>query len=224
MKVTGQLPGEHVNQPKVIGAEPDFKRSGNHTLCPGCGIYLQSSNQSLSVTCPACNTSGFQFPDNVPTCEGCGTRGLCAVVDGVHWKFWVPWPPEVTQKFCGQADEETGISERIHKHGAQLSEWLHRKPHTIRYMNSEELAILRKETIDALMAQGATRERAEELTASLPTGGERLQPVAEHAVDTEANFPGTTSSTESTCPISTTTGDLVIPFDCPAKYRWWQGG
>src|SRR6266498_5337671 len=102
MKATGNLPGEHINQPKVIGAERDFTRCGDEIFCPECGVYFKSASPSLAITCPACKLSVFQFPDNVPMCPGCGTRGLCAIIDGVHWKLWVPFPPEVMQKFWEQ--------------------------------------------------------------------------------------------------------------------------
>jgi hypothetical protein len=58
------------------------------------------------MSCPRCELRGFQFPDNVPTCEGCGTRGLCFVVDHVHWKMWVPFPPEIMEKLREAADPD----------------------------------------------------------------------------------------------------------------------
>jgi hypothetical protein len=84
--------------PKVVGADPDFRRVDDKIVCPGCDLHFKSSSPSLAMTCPRCKLRGFQFPDNVPICEGCGTRGLCFVVDDVHWKMWVPFPPEIMEK------------------------------------------------------------------------------------------------------------------------------
>jgi hypothetical protein len=97
-------------RPTVIGADPDFKRSGDEIVCPGCGIHSRWFSPSLAVVCPSCKLTGFQFPDHVPTCEGCGTRGLCFVVDNVHWKIWVSFPPEVMQKLREQADPDNIVS------------------------------------------------------------------------------------------------------------------
>ena len=67
---------------------------------------------------------------------------------------------------------------RVRDQMITLAEWLTRKPNTIRYMTPEQLRDLRREIIDALIAQGASRERAEELTATLPAVG-NLQSFAE---------------------------------------------
>jgi hypothetical protein len=90
--------------PKVIGADADFKRSGDEIVCPGCGLHFKFSSPSLATTCPGCNLPGFQFPENVPTCEGCGTRGLCFVVDDVHWKMWVSFLPHVMRRLWESAE------------------------------------------------------------------------------------------------------------------------
>jgi hypothetical protein len=238
MKITGHGRSGERNQPVVIGAESNFKRSTDQILCPECGSHFQSSSFNVPMTCPSCKATGFQFPDNVPTCPGCGTRGLCAIIDGVHWKLWVPFPPEVMQKFWVQWNESReggndnfgapSSAERVHDHISKLSEWINRKPNTIRYMNPEELAALQKKILDALVAFGSTRERAEELTANLPTVGERLD-THTHGRDVEdqnaavASMP-TQLENEFNVPYLDKNGDRVIPSDCPKKYRWWQGG
>jgi hypothetical protein len=82
------------------------------------------------------------------------------------------------EMICESWKETTGTvlnAERVREHVAALSEWANRRPETIRYMDREQLANLRREIIDALLAQGTTRERAKELVASLPTVGDRLQ-------------------------------------------------
>jgi len=190
------------------------------------------------MTCPSCKTTGFQFPDNVPTCPGCGTRGLCAIIDGVHWKLWVPFPPEVMQKFCDQGNEsrEAGndnfgtpsTAERVHDQMSKLSEWINRKPNTIRYMNPEELAALRKEIFDALLAYGTTKERAEELTANLPLVCDLVPSGDAHATDIDRRMTAAETAADSECetrmPYFDRNGDVVIPYNCPPRYRWWQGG
>ncbi len=238
MKVTGgDLPGEH-NQPTVIGADPDFKRWGDDITCPECGHDFKSTSPSLSVTCPACKTTGFQFPDNVPTCPGCGTRGLCAIIDGVHWKLWVPFPPEVMQKFWEQWNESrepdkenldvASSAERLCAHITKLSEWTNHTPKTIRYMNQEELEALRTEIFDALLAYGTTKERAEELTANLPPVCDLVPSGDEHTTDIEPRMTAAETAADSECetrmPYFDRNGDLVIPYNCPPRHRWWQGG
>jgi uncharacterized Zn finger protein (UPF0148 family) len=203
------------SRPTVIGADPDFKRLGDEIICPACQNRFPASTSILNVICPACKTKGFQFTDNVPTCPGCGTRGLCAIIDGVHWKMWVPFPPNVMQKFQEQARErrEVGNNERAHDHWKQLSERINQNPKTIRNMDREQLAILRQEIIDAVWAQGTTSKRAQELVVSLPTSGDSVMspkpdaPAADLVVD------------ESAVPYLEKDGNLVIPHNCPKKYR-----
>jgi hypothetical protein len=203
----------------VMGAEPDFQRSGDEIMCPGCGSHFQSFSPSLAVTCPTCKLHGFQFPDNVPTCQGCGTRGLCAVVDSVHWKFWIPWPPEVTREFWNQAAPS---GDHV---GTELLQWFNRKPRTTRYINREALISLRDEIIDALFVQGSTRERAEDLTATLVLGSDHYNGIEQGlGVEIGNSAPTSMSSTETCIPYFDKNGGLIIPHNCPAKYRWWQGG
>ena len=87
-------------KPKVIGAELAFESiDGKHLICPKCLKNFKFIGPSRSVQCPQCKAQGFWFPDNVVTCPVCRTKGQCIVVDGVHWKVWVPLPPDVMAKF-----------------------------------------------------------------------------------------------------------------------------
>src|SRR5258705_3579349 len=87
LKLTGDSNTTSINNPTVIGADPDFERSGDEIICPQCSTHFKSFSPSLAVTCPACGLSGFQFPDTVPTCAGCGTRGEWFIDDRVHWEL-----------------------------------------------------------------------------------------------------------------------------------------
>src|SRR5262249_37800317 len=68
-------------------------------ICPKCLARFKFVGPGRSVRCLQCNIQGFFFPDDVPTCPGCRTKGQCIIVDGIHWKVWVPLPPDVMAKF-----------------------------------------------------------------------------------------------------------------------------
>jgi hypothetical protein len=123
----------------------------------------------------------------------------------------------------------TGLNpERVRDHLSKLSEWIDRKPDTIRYMNREQLAALRTEIFDALLAYGTTKERAEELTANLPPVCDFVLSGVEHATDIEPRMTAAGTAADSECetrmPYFDRNGDFVIPYNCPPRYRWWQGG
>jgi hypothetical protein len=221
MKSTGE--GTSENKPTVIGADPDFKTPGDEIVCPGCGINFKFPNPRLAVICPACSLSGFQFPENVSTCPGCATKGECIIVDGIHYKVWHPLPPEVQTKFDAQKSVEDIVAtwqrvlgikldpEKVAKHKAVWEGYNRRKPEATRYMTQEELEALRKEIVDSLPAYDTTRERAEFLATHL----------------THPNAPGAPAvpmQEKSNKPYLGKNGELVIPLDCPDKYKWWQGG
>jgi hypothetical protein len=103
-------------KPRVIGAELAFesvlppgvkkihssknrKKDGEHLICPKCLFRFKFIDPNRSVQCPQCKTQGFFFPDKVPTCPGCRTKGQCIIVDGIHWKVWVPLPADAMAKF-----------------------------------------------------------------------------------------------------------------------------
>ena len=77
------------------------------------------------------------------------------------------------------------------------------------------------------MAQGTTQERAEELLKSFPSVGDRLglapKDVIEPAVGWEEKQVAADSGDER-LPYITQNGELVIPYNSPPKYRWWEGG
>ena len=62
------------------------------------------------------------------------------------------------------------------EHAKQLNEWSDRKGRTIRYMTPEELEALRLDIIEALIKNGTSPSRGEELIASV---GKNLPPIAE---------------------------------------------
>ena len=51
-------------------------------------------------------------------CPEC-RRGLCIVIDDVHWSILVPFPPEVMRKFAAQAFASGEHSERMRDHWHQ---------------------------------------------------------------------------------------------------------
>jgi hypothetical protein len=55
----------------------------------------------------------------------------------------------------------------VRAHLESLSEWTNSEPKTIRRMSAEQLANFRQETIEALLANGVAKERAEELVSGL---------------------------------------------------------
>ena len=67
-------------------------------ICPKCLSRFKFVGPNRSVQCPQCKTQGFFFPDKVPTCPGCRTKGQCIIVDGIHWKVWVPLPADAMAK------------------------------------------------------------------------------------------------------------------------------
>jgi hypothetical protein len=72
---------------------------------------------------------------------------------------------------CGAWKTHLGVKAnpaRVRDQMITLAKWLTGKPNTTRYMTPEQLRKLRGEIIDGLIAQGTSREGAEELTATLP--------------------------------------------------------
>ena len=90
-------------------------------------------------------------------------------------------------------------------------------------MDRGQLETLRQEIIDALVNRGTTKSRAEELTATLvPSNVEHAPDIGERKI---APVNTTRDSQEqSPMPYLDKNGDLVIPWNCPKRYRWWQGG
>jgi signal transduction histidine kinase len=79
-------------------------------------------------------------------------------------------------------------------------------------MSREKMASLREEIIDVVLAQGATGQCAEDLTANLLAGGNQLRPVAEHAVNIEpAKTSGSPRQHHIEVPWSAL-GVLQLPF------------
>ena len=73
----------------------------------------------------------------------------------------------------------------VRAHLEALSDWVNSEPKTIRRMSAEQLANFRQETIEALLANGITKERAEELVSGLIA---RAREIVTAGADTADNL------------------------------------
>ncbi len=113
--------------------------------------------------------------------------------------------------------------ERIQGRLDSLIMWRNKKPVTIRYMDTAQLDSLRTEIMEALLNQGTTEECASALVRSIPSVGDRLYLTPSVITVARSQEHDMENSTER-LPYISDRGELIIPFNCPEKYRWWQGG
>jgi hypothetical protein len=121
--------------------------------------------------------------------------------------------------------------ERLRKLSPEIAQWLEYAPTTYPRMAAGDRAALDREILDIVSALRAelARLRETETQEQRRAREERRKRLVRRDKELrekmEAEAAGQTWDEDpSALPHLDENGDLIIPINAPARYRWWQGG